>query len=121
MVWVGEGPEVYKGGKMIVKAGDEEGSGTMVFIGEPGEKSHSVIIKSDDGDITKNEIITGFHSDKPAEGESVIMIRTHDGEEIIKIKGDAVITIKDGAVKVENSNEKGKEVKKEGEVKAKKK
>lgn len=121
MVWVGDGPEIHKGERVIVKSGSGEGKDAMVMIAKPGEKSHSVYIKTDDGNIVEKEIITGIHSEKPGEGETVVILRTMDSEEIIKIKGDAVITIKDGTVKVENSNEKGKEVIKEEEVKAPKK
>lgn len=121
MVWIGDGPEKYKGERMIVKSGTGEGNDAMVFIAKPGEKSHSFYIKTDDGDFVEKEIITGFHSEKPAEGETVIILRTSDSEEIMRIKGDAVITIKDGTVKVDNSNEKGKEVIKEEVVKAPKK
>jgi len=121
LVWVGEGNKIITGEEMIVKAGDGEGNGTMVFISKPGDKSHSVYIRTDDGKVIEKEVISGIHSDLPGEGESVIIVRTKDGEEILKIKGDAVITIKDGNVKVENSNIKGNEAVNEEVVKAKKK
>jgi len=121
MVWVeGESHDISSS-KMVVKVGKDEGNKTMIFISEPGEKGKSYYVRTEDGVIVQEDIKSGIHTEMPAEGESVIIVRTHGSEEIMKIKGDAVITIKDGTVKVENSSNKGKEVVKEEEVKTKKK
>lgn len=83
----------------------------IYIIGKDGDKSFTItgsdsVVWTDDDMEIDEEMFISSHLEEPGEGESIITIRSSDGFETMKIKGDAIITIKDGSVKVENSSAK---------------
>ncbi len=97
IAWVSEGDDedihIHEG-KVFIKKGDKDAKAFIISVDESGkEKIKSIGIMNDDLD----------------EGEKVIIIRSDEGEEIIKIKGDAVIKIQGNKIKVEKEEKSVKE------------
>ena len=97
IAWVSAGDDediqIHEG-KVFIKKGDKDAKTFIISVDESGkEKVKSIGIMKDDLD----------------EGEKVIIIRSDEGEEIIKIKGDAVIKIQGNKIKVEKEEKSVKE------------
>lgn len=110
-IYVGHGGE-----KMVwtvIKSDKDPGEHKkgIYITGNDGDRSFTItesdsVVWTDDDMEIDEELFISSHLEEPGEGESIITIRSSGGFETMKIKGDAIITIKDGAVKVENSSAK---------------
>lgn len=113
--WIDEkdGTVIMKGHKIIKSAVSGHGNEahSYVYITDTDVDNHKIHVSVNDENEHGSRIIMKPDAKDLAKDEKIILIISYDGEEEIIIKGDAVITIKDGSLKVENGSGEEKEVK----------